>query len=293
MKQTKSGSRTSRSTKQTSRQSSLTPKHQSIESLLTPKNPKRKKFDKKVEDKLINFNSHLRSQKAEKRLIAKSERLKEVREAPSLYPGNKEIFRAKSQAEIEAIVTSLEHSVKPKRRHTLKRFIDDGKRPQDVIQKPDTECIKEVLSRITPKHSTPLIDTKNLNIIEKTQLILKLKTEKQSQNEEKKLKQELQECTFKPNTSKPKPKSLHKKSKSDSHLPIKPSKVQPCDQEASPFIDKLIRPPAPNKYHKRVPSNIPSKGTFISSTLGKLSPGKVPGKDEISAKMLQLTLKIK
>lgn len=291
MKSTKSGSRTSRSTKQTSRQSSLTPRHQSIESLLTPKIPKRKKSDKKVEDKLINFHSHLRSQKAEKRLIANSERLKEVREAPSLYPGNKKIFRAKSQSEIEAIVNSLENSVKPKRRHTLKRVNDDGKRPQDVIQKPDTECIKEVLTRITPKHSTPTIDTKNLNIIEKTQLLLKLKTEKQSQNEEKKLKQELQECTFKPNTSKPKAKGLHKKSKSDSHLPTKPVKLQSPNQNASPLISNQIRPPAPNKYHKRVPSYIPSKGTFISSTLGKLSPGKVPGKEEISAKMHRLSLK--
>ena len=287
MKSTKSGSRTSRSSKLIPRQSSLTSKHQSIE---TFPSPKQKKADKKLEDKFINSHSQLRSQKSSKRLIAKLERFKEVREPAPLYIGNKKKLRAKSQADAESILSTLEHSVKPKRRHTLKRLINDGKKHLDLNQKPDIECIKEVLSRITPKQATHKITSSNLNLIEKTKLLVKHKTEKQSQ--ETKLKQEPQHNSANTNPPASKSKNLHKKSKSDSNLPVKPIKTSSSESDPNNILIKQIRASAPNKSHKRVLSYLPAKGTFISSTLGKLSPGKAPGKEEISAKMLQLCQKL-
>jgi hypothetical protein len=293
MKKAKSGSKSSRSSRLSSRQDSLTPRHQSISSLLSPKTPKRKKNEKKVEDKLISNFLVLRSSKAEKRLISKSDKLKEVREAPSIFPGSSKIFRAKSQSEIEAIVNTIEHSVKPKRRHTQKKSSSDLKRPQDVIPRPDIESIKEVLTRVTPKQANEKIDTKGMNIIQKTKILVKMKSEKIAQNREVQIKQEMKECTFKPNIEKLKTvKTLHKKSNSESQLNLKSPKDKDSDQDefSNYYLSKQVRTPAPNKFHKRNPT-LQIKGTFISSTLGKLSPGKVPGKDEISAKMNRLSMK--
>lgn len=304
MKSSKSKSRTSRSSKPTPRQSSLTPKHDQINSLLSPK---QKKPDKKLEEKFINSHSQLRSPKTSKRLIAKTERQKEF---TTFNPNSKKKLRSKSQEDTEAIVSTLKTSVKPKKRHTLKKLINDGKKLNDLVQKPDIDCINEVLSRITPKHLTQKPAPKTL--IEKTKLLVKQKPEKQVPEG----KLDPQASTHSPSPPACKSKVLHKKSKSTSSLlpkpsipsdpiksikpikpckpikPSKPSKVQLVEPEGPNIISKQPSTSPPSKSHKRVPSYLPVKGTFISSTLGKLSPGKVPGKEEISARMLQLSQKL-
>ncbi|OMJ65981.1 hypothetical protein SteCoe_37334 [Stentor coeruleus] len=234
----------------------------------------RKASCQNIEEELLHKYSESQIQIANMRQIEKSKQLSEMRQAPSLYPGSKKIFKPKSQEEIKAIADSI-----PKKRiKAIKERKIDTRRPQDVIPMPDTEAIKHALEKVTPREQKEDINVKGLNIVEKTNFFLKKKTDQEKQGKQKKLENDLEQCTFKPNLDKPKPKVSHRKSLtiSETIYDKQPLSARNYKNDHLNILGKeTLRTPAPNKGKGKDIPITPDLGVFISPSYSQLSPTKM------------------
>ncbi|OMJ94722.1 hypothetical protein SteCoe_2063 [Stentor coeruleus] len=231
-----------------------------------------------IEETLIQKYSESQKQMARLRQVEKFKQLQELRQAPSLYPGSKKMFKPRSQEEIRTIAESIPH----KRR--IKGYVPekkaDTKRPQDVIPMPDVEAIKHALEKVIPREEKIVpVDVYSMGIAEKTDAMRKKKSEKVELEKQKLIEKEMEQCTFKPDTKKSKKKlGSHRKtlSMAEMHSQKKPLSAR-TDRKGSVQGEKkeMIRPPAPNKgSHKQNPIT-PDLGLFISPSYAQLSPAKL------------------
>ena len=197
-----------------------------------------------------------------------------MREAPSMRSRSLKKFNHKSQAEIKAMVDSIPQKPKKvKKVHKPKPVFIDTRRPQDVIEPPNASIIKEVFTRVVPITKKEEINLKEMSIVEKTIYFTKLKSQKLREAENKKIKEMLQECTFKPDTCKGEEKvRFHSKSKSAFTSPKKN-----LLKTSKPDHVKEMCIPAPYAKLKKSSSKFNSKSIensklFISPSYSQLSP---------------------
>lgn len=230
-----------------------------------------------IEETLIQKYSESQKQMAQLRQVEKFKQLQELRQAPSLYPGSKKMFKPRSQEEIKAIAESIPH----KRR--IKGYVAerkaDTRRPQDVIPMPDTEAIRQALEKVTPREEKVVVDVYSMNIAEKTDAMRKKKSEKVELEKQKLIEKEMEQCTFKPDTKKSKSKfGSHRKtlSMADMLSQKKPLSARTDRKESVRGERKeIVRPPAPNKGNPKQVSITPDLGLFISPSYAQLSPAKL------------------
>lgn len=257
-----------------------------IETLFESPKPKHKrlKSDQSVGESLLMKHSQTQAHLAEMRQWAKSKQLQELREAPSIYKSSQKLFKAKSQAEMQAIIDLIPKSVK--RRLTRPKV--DTTRPQDVIPPPDVNCIKEALEKIVPKEVKEEICIGKMSILEKTQYFLKKKSEKIEENEKNKEKSDKNLCTFKPNLVKPEIKVtahvragttiINQKAKSPKvekkQTKDKKDKKGHKEQKDKKKVDQALRIPVPGKAKKSGEIKGGEHQIFVSASYSQFSPAK-------------------
>jgi hypothetical protein len=239
-----------------------------LEFCLDPVRPNhiRKKSDQSIEEALLERSAMLQAKLARKRLVAQAQMLQELRQAPSVHSNSLKAFKPTSQSKIKEIIDKLPKKAKKIREKKQEKVITV--RPQDVIEMPDAEYLKELLNRIVPKHTTEKIEWKSMNIHEKTKYFTTKKTEKLEEAKKKREKEIAEVCTFKPNTQKPEIK-LSKHRKSVESLP---------NADIQEEVNEIkLRPPPPNKMLRTSSQDFNGDNdtqVIISASYSQLSPAK-------------------
>ena len=284
----------------TSRQlSALTTRHPSqhcisidgcVDYLLSPTSinhskHQRLKSDQSIGTSLLERHSKLKARKAQLRQQSKSRELREMLKVPITPSKSLRKLRHKSQEEIKLFVDSiprkifhLDEDVKV----AVKKSKADWGRPQDAIDIPDVSVLREVMTRTVPVRVVEEVNLKEMSIVEKTEYFLKKKSERIGEAEKEKVRDMLQECTFRPDTRKPEVKeSKHRKSMTS--LVGSGSKV--VSKKGKKVIRKKknvdIRPPPPSGKVKRAPARkSETSKPFLSPSYSQLSPVKKIYSDE-------------
>ena len=164
----------------------------------------------------------------------------------------------------------------------VKKAKVDCRRPQDVIDMPDVDVLREVMTRVVPVIIPEEVNLKEMSILEKTEYFLKKKNEKIEEAEQKRIKDMLQECTFKPDTKKPEVKmSKHRKSMTSLVEHAKNLIMKKSKKIVKKKKNEDVRPPPPAGKVKRTQAkkNDTSR-PFISPSYSQLSPVKKVYSDE-------------
>lgn len=273
-----------KNSKNTARLSSLTPRNKAIDSLLSPRAPYRAQSAKQVKNILINnspINSHT---KVEKRLLSYSEKPNELKNPFDIHPNLKKNVkpRPKTEKKTKVLKSSATETVALKKVNRSKKNSNSAR--QESTEKPDLACLKDLIEKITPKFQSEQIDLNKLGKVEKSEFLTKSKSQKLEEN----IKREIKDCTINFSLSS-RPTCIHNKTKSLNIFPSKP-KSKFIIKKVSPATDIEFKLSPPNYFHRKNPASLSEKGTFLSSTLGKMSPGKRPDAKELSDKLKRLSI---
>lgn len=251
-----------------------------IENLLSsPKAKKAQKYTgKNIEDSLLERHAISRMNLSKVRSIHRAQEVSELKETPNIGSSMKNIFKTKSQLEIRAILEKISNK---RRAFYEKPEKIDTRRPQDVIEKPDPEYIREVLTRIVPKEATEKVDLKSMKIVEKTDYYLKKRKEREEVDLKKKNDEIIEKCTFKPDLSKPHIFNTERKSSSPNlvkkksvkkYVKIEKQKNAEKQEKVEKHEKNDVRPPPP--FDKKFVSDNQSmdKLVFLSSNYSQFSP---------------------
>ena len=273
-----------KNSKNTERFSSLTPRTKAIDSLSSPRAPCRAQSAKQVKNIFVRKNQINKSTEAEKLLLPCSGKPIEFKcpfnFRPNLKRNNKP--KLKTEKEIKVLKSSSTEIVELKKVNRRKKKSNSP--PQESNKKQDLACLKDLIEKITPKYQSEQMDLNKLGIVEKSEFLKKSKSQKLAQEENS--KKEIKDFNFKPTLS-AQTDSSHKKTKS---LTIFRSKQKSINKKDSPVIKTEFKPSPSSYFHRKNPASLSEKGTFLSSTLGMMSPGNRPNAKELSDKLQRLSI---
>lgn len=256
------------------------------ECLKNCKKSRRTKSVKYLDEIQCPKDSHRRLLKTIKCSNSSSAKPKKVKETASFMFDPKKLLKSKTEKQLKATKTATANLRKSKKSPSSPK-----KSPKE---KHEFDCLKDLIEKTTPKFQSEKFKSAKPKTNEKTEKMMKKKSQKLTQKEPK--KKDLKDSAEKPELS-TNTVGNHKKSKSELIFPQKSKSEQITPQKSSPGSNKDNPPPTkelrispPSRYTRKFQVSQPEKGTFLSSTLGKLSPGKRPDGKELSDKLQRLQL---
>lgn len=220
---------------------------------------------KTIEDIILAKSLYSKSTLAENRQKTKALQLQDLRQAPHLISSKK---RIKSLEVLPTAPNSAQIDKKSKKAQKKPlENLKDLKSPKSnsLIDPPDLSNLREMISKITPRPVVNNVKLTDLNIVQKTELLMQKKEEKLIKAKNLKIETDLEPCTFKPDLKKP------KSARANSELLNSP-KVKTFDKTKKTNQDSLIRIPVPSKSVQFLQQPGPNQHIFLSTHYSQFSP---------------------
>lgn len=262
------------------------PRVNSQENLMNAKKSRRTKSVRHLDEIQSTKNSQRKLARTKKFSTSSSKKPKKVKDTLSFMFESKKMPKSTAENQVKAAITATADARKSKKSPSSAKKLECPNR--------EYNCLKDLIEKTIPKFQSEKLTSPKAKATEKSEKVAKSRSQKLVHKEGK--KKELKLSADKPESS-TNCAASHKKSKSESIFPqasiseqITPQRPSPISNNENPVALKQRRISPSARHTRKAQVSHSEKGTFLSSTLGKLRPGQRPDGKELSAKLQRLQL---